>query len=219
MRLGFVALQVFLHQIVNRLLIPAVFHVDEIADDEAPDIAQAQLPRDFVRRFEIGLENCFLDVAPAFVPARIHVHRHERFGFVDHDIAAALQPDLAMKRVVDLLLHTEGLEDRRSAVVKLDAVPGPARNLAHPRVHPIDRGAVVADHLIDFIGEKIAHRAFDQIRLFKDAARRRIVLDRFLDARPLLDQQTQVAHEIAGALAFADGANDHTDAFRNLQAP
>ena len=35
----------------------------------------------------------------------------------------------------------------------------------------------------------------------------------------MLDQQTQVAHEIAGALAFADGANDHTDAFRNLQAP
>ena len=31
----------------------------------------------------------------------------ERLGFVDDDVAAALQPDLAMKSVVDLLLHAE----------------------------------------------------------------------------------------------------------------
>ena len=41
--------------------------------------------------------------------------------------------------------------------------------------HPLDRGAIVADDFVDFLGEEIAHRALDQIRLFKDAGGRGLV--------------------------------------------
>ena len=132
MRFGLVALQPFLHPAVDRLLVLAALHVDEIADDQAADIAQAHLARDFVGRFEIGLQNRLLDIAAAFVAAGVHVDGDQRFGFVDHDVAAAFQPDLAMEGVVDLLLHAEGLEDRGGAVVKLDAVSRRAGKSGRP---------------------------------------------------------------------------------------
>ena len=176
------------------------------------------MARDFVGGFQVGLQNRLFDVAAAFVSAGVYVDGDERLGFVDHDVAAAFQPDLAMKGVVDLFLHAEGLEDRRGAVVKLDAVARAPRNLADHLVHPLDRRLIVADHFVDFVGEEIAHRALDQIRLFEDAAGRGLVLDRLLDLRPLLDEEAQIAHEITGALAFADGADDDAHAFRDLQA-
>ena len=126
MGLGLVALESFFHQAVNRLLVFPALHVDEIADDEAADVSQAKLPRDLIRGFEVRLQDRFLDVAPAFVPAGVHVDGDQRFGFVDHNVTAAFQPHLAMERVIDLFLDPERLEDRRRPVVNLDPVPGPA---------------------------------------------------------------------------------------------
>ena len=176
------------------------------------------MPRNFIGRFQVRLQDRFLDVAPALVAARVHVHGHQRLRLVDHDVTAAPQPDLAMEGVVDLFLDAESLEDRRRAVVEPNPVARPARDLAHHRVHPIDRGLIVADYLVDVFREKIPHRALDQVRLFKNAAGRRLVFDQLLDPCPLLDQHTEVANEIARALALPDGADDHAHAFGNFQA-
>ena len=184
---------------------------------EAADVAQAQLARDFVGRFEVGLQDRFLDIAPAFVAAGVDVDGDERFGFVDHDVAAAFQPDLAVKGVVDLFLHPEGFEDRRRAVVMFDPALRAPGDLADELGHAVDRRLIVADDFVDFVGEKIAHGALDEVGLLKDARGRRQLLDLLLDARPLLEEETEIAHEIAGALAFADGANDDAHAFGNFE--
>src|ERR1051325_3564894 len=39
------------------------FHVDEVDDDQAAEVAQAQLARPFVGRFDVGPERGLLDVA------------------------------------------------------------------------------------------------------------------------------------------------------------
>ena len=128
---------------------------------------------------------------PPLLRPGVHVDRDQRFGFVDHDIAAALQPDLAVKGVVDLLLDSEGLEDRRRPIVKLDAVARAPGNLAHHLVHALDRRAIVADDFVDFVGQEIADRPVDQIRFFENAAGRLLFLDRLFDPRPLLEQETR----------------------------
>src|SRR5439155_1072806 len=127
---GLVALEPFLHQVVNHLLVLAALHVDEIADDQATDITQSKLTRDFICRLQVRLQNCFLDIAPTFVAARIHINGDERFGLIDHNIAAALQPDLPMKSVIDLLLHAISFENRRRTVVKADSISCAPGNLA-----------------------------------------------------------------------------------------
>ena len=122
-----------------------------------------------------------------------------------------------MKGVVDLFLDAEGFKDRSAAIVEFNAVAGAPGDLAHHLIHSIDRRLIVADHLVNFVGQKITHRAVHQIRLFKDAAGRGLGLDELLDFGPLLDEETHIAHKIPGALAFPNGANNHPDAFRDFQ--
>jgi hypothetical protein len=45
-----------------------VLHVDEVDDDDAAQVAQPQLARDGVRRFEVGLEDRVVEVARADKP-------------------------------------------------------------------------------------------------------------------------------------------------------
>ena len=122
MSLGFIALQLFLHQVVDHLLVFTAFHVDEVGDDQAANIAQSKLTRDFIRCFQVRLQNRFLDVASTFVTAGIHINRHQRFRLVYHNVAAALEPDLPMEGVIDLLLHAIGFENWRRAIVKVNSI-------------------------------------------------------------------------------------------------
>ena len=164
-----------------------LLHVDEVTDDQAANVPQSQLARDLVRGFEIRLQNRFLHVASAFVAAGVHVDGDQRFGFVDHDVTPAFQPDLTMKRVIDLFLHAKRFEDGRSSIVKLKPVPRAPRNLTDPLVDPVERGPIVANHFINLVGQKIAHRPVHQIRLLKNAAGSGFVFDQFFDPGPLLD--------------------------------
>ena len=106
------------------MLVFAALHIDEIANDEPTDVPQPQLPRNFIGRFQIGLQDCLFDIARTFIATGIHVDGNERFRFINDNVAAALQPNLTMKCIVDLLLHAEGFENWRRAVVKVKAVAG-----------------------------------------------------------------------------------------------
>ena len=154
---------------------------------------------------------------PPFVAAGVHVDGDERLGFVDDDVAAAREPDLAVKGVVDLLLHAEALEDGLRAAVVLDAAGGAPGNLADEVDHPLHGVLVVADDLVDFVGEEIADGALDEVGLLEDAGGRGLALHRVLDRAPLLDEKAEVADEVARALPFADGADDDAHAFRDVE--
>ena len=78
-------------------------HVDEIDDDDAAEIAQAQLPRDGLRRLQVGLEDGVVERAHADETAGVDVDGGQRLGLVDDQIAAALEVDAAMQRPFDLL--------------------------------------------------------------------------------------------------------------------
>ncbi len=70
-------------------VVALLVHVDEVDDDQAGEIAQAQLPGDFLRRLEIGLERGILDVMFAGRAAGVDVDRDQRLGLVDDDVAAS----------------------------------------------------------------------------------------------------------------------------------
>src|SRR5438309_10530034 len=122
-----------------------------------------------------------------------------------------------MKGVIDLFLHAEGFENWRGAIVIMQPVAGTAGNVADERAHSIERGSIIAHHLIDFLGEKIAHRAFDQVGFFKNAVGRGTIRDFPLDLAPLIEEEAQLANTIAGALTFTDGAYDDASPIRDLQ--
>ena len=93
-----------LQRLVNKLLVFIVRHVDQIEHDEAADVAQANLPCDFRDGFKIRGENCFRLIFARFVLAGIDVDGDKRLRFVNADISASWQVDLAVVNGVDLLI-------------------------------------------------------------------------------------------------------------------
>ena len=110
-----IVLQRVLHPALDRAIVARFLHVDEIDDDQAGQIAQAELTGDFVRRLEIGAERGVLDIVLARRAARIDVDRDQRLGLVDDDVAARLQRDLIGEHRVELRLDA-GLGEHRLGV-------------------------------------------------------------------------------------------------------
>ena len=66
-------------------------HVDEVDDDQAGEVAQAQLARHLVGGLQVGAQRRLLDAALARRAAGVDVDRDQRLGLVDHQIAAGAQ--------------------------------------------------------------------------------------------------------------------------------
>jgi hypothetical protein len=120
-RPGVVLRQRLLERLQHLLAVLLLFHVDEVDDDDAAEVAQPQLPRDRHGRLEVRAVDGFLEVAVPDERAGVHVDRGERLGLVDDQVTARLERHLALERTLDLLLDPVQVEDRPVAGVTLDA--------------------------------------------------------------------------------------------------
>ena len=94
-----------------------IHHVDEIDDDDAAEIAKAQLPRNRLRRLQVGSENGLLEAAGPQIPAGVHIDGNHGFGLLDDQMPPGLQRHLPRQRSVELFLQPESLEQRISLLV------------------------------------------------------------------------------------------------------
>jgi hypothetical protein len=81
---GAVVLQRVLAAVLDLALVLVRLHVDEVDHHQPAEVAQAQLARHFLGRFEVGVERGFLDVAALGGARRVDVDGGQRFGLVDH---------------------------------------------------------------------------------------------------------------------------------------
>src|SRR5207244_1306051 len=119
--------------------------------------------------------------------------------------------------VIDLFLDAEGFKNWRCAIVIMQAVAAAPGNVADELSHSIERGSIIAHHLIDFLGEETGPGAFDQVWFLENAVGRRMIRNFLLDLAPLIEEEAQIANKITGALAFTDGANNHADSIRDIE--
>ncbi|EQD35373.1 hypothetical protein B1A_18321 [mine drainage metagenome] len=85
---GAVPCQGFAKLLENGLLVFFQVHVDEIDDDDSPQIAQAQLTGNGMSGFEVGLENGFIEVTVPHEASGIDVDGGHGFGLVDDQVSA-----------------------------------------------------------------------------------------------------------------------------------
>src|SRR6476659_11287105 len=67
----------------DRAVVALLVHIDEVDDDQARQVAQAELPCDFLGGLEIGLERGILDVMFTGRAPGVDVDRYQRLGLVD----------------------------------------------------------------------------------------------------------------------------------------
>ncbi len=116
------ALERFFESGQNLEAVLAVVHVDEVDDDDAAQVAQANLADDLRHRVEVGLDDgVFKARRLADIFAGVDVDGDQRFSLVDDDGAAGLEPDLGAQGLGDFVLNAEVLEERSLLGVELDA--------------------------------------------------------------------------------------------------
>src|SRR5579859_551943 len=164
-RRRFVLIERLLERAENFFAIAALFHVDEVHDDDAAEVAQANLPDDLLDGFEVGLDDGVFEARGTLADelAGVDVDGDEGFGVVDDDVTAGLEPDFGAERFVELVLNAELFEDGLFFGVELDAA-GELRLEAADEFDDLavllfaidpDGGEIVAD--------VIAKDAFDEI--------------------------------------------------------
>src|ERR1019366_2808033 len=139
-----VALERRRQRIADFLAIALAIHVDEIDDDDSADVAQPQLIYHFLYCFEVGLEDGVVLAALADEAAGIHVDCSQRFGLIENQVAARLEPDLAVQRALDLRFYIKPIEQRRGPVMKRHARPQPRHIVLHELYDPAVGRRIVA---------------------------------------------------------------------------
>ena len=196
------------HEVAVRL----EHHVDEVDDDNAADVTQAQLAHDLFGRLQVIAGDRLLErAAGADELAGIDVDDGHRLGAVDDEGAARRQPDLAIHALGELLVDAMRMEDILRTHPLLDAI----RELGAELIHVLLDGRVgvapLDDELREVLVEYVAHDAHRELRLAtqerRSALRRGALL---LDVLPLARQTSDVVADLF--LRSALGGRAHDDA-------
>ena len=185
-----------------------LFHVDEVDDDQATQVTQTHLARDFVGSFQIGAGRGFFDVAALDGAGRVHVDRNQGFGVVDHHGAAGRQGHHAGIGGFDLVFDLEAAEQRSVIAVALDLVRMLGHHVRHELMRLVEDVVRVDQDVADVAVEVVADRADHEARFLIDQECALARLGRAVDGGPQLEQVVQVPLQFGRSAANASGARD-----------
>ena len=185
----------------------AFVHVDEIDDDQTTQVAQAHLAGHFVGGFEVGAGSGFFDVTALDGAGRVHVHRHQGFGVVDHDGAARRQLHGAGIGRFNLVFDLKAAKQRRVVAVALHAWREFGHDVAHELLSLVVNVIGVDQDVADVVVEIITNCANDQ-RGFLVNQESAFALCSPVNRGPQFEQVVQVPLQLWCCAANACGAGD-----------
>src|SRR5580658_274499 len=187
----------------------ALIHIDEVDDDDAAEIAQTNLAHDLRNRVEVGLDDgVFQARRLADIFAGVDVDRDQRFGLIDDDRAAGLEPHLGAQGFGNFVLNAEVLEQRRLFGVELDAAHERRREAIQEAHDAFVVGFGVDPDGREVGADLIAQDAFDEREIVIDERRRLGAVGALLDLVPEMNQEAQIGAELFVRCAFSRGADD-----------
>ena len=126
---------------------------------------------------------------------RIHVNGNQRFGFINHEITAALQMHFTTESLFHLRFHAIVVKNRQMALVQLNHTARTTRNASCHFTNAIKGFSIINNDAINVFRQPIAHHAFHQIGFGIDASRRVKRLNIALQLSPNIEDITQIATE------------------------
>ena len=198
-----IVVQRIFQAVFDLALVLGVLHVDEVDHDQTAQIAQAQLPGDFIGRFKIGVERGGFDVAATGRACGVDVHRDQCLGMVDHDGAAGGQGHGARVGALDLMLDLEAREQRHIVTVALDSVHHVRHHVTHELLRLFEDVVSVDQDFADIGLKVVADRADYQRRFLVDQESAGRGLAGAIDRVPQLHQVVQIPLQLVDVAADA----------------
>ncbi len=163
-----------------------------------------------VHRFEVRLDDGVFEArrAAAHVLAGVDVDGDERFGVVDDDVPAGLEPHFRAQRFVEVLLNAELLEDRRFLGVELHAADQLGLEAADEFDDLAELLFVVEPDGDVVVAQVIAQDALHQIQVAVEQGRRAALFGTGADGVPGAAQKFDVGADFVVACAAGRGAHD-----------
>ena len=191
----------------------ALVHVDEVDHDQTAQVAQAHLAGHFVSGFQVGAGGGFFDVATFDGTGRVHVHRDQGLGVVDHDGTTRGQLHGAGIGRFDLVLDLEAAEQWRIVTVALHAGREFWHYVAHELLSLFVNVVGVDQDVADVVVEVIPDGADDQARFLinEESA---FALCGTVNGGPKFEQVVQVPLQLGRCAANAGSAGNDGHAFR-----
>ena len=214
---GAVVAQRVLHTALDGAVVALFLHVDEVDDDEAGEVAQLQLARDFFGGFDIGVKCCLLDRELARRLARVDVDGDERLGLIDDDVTAGAQRHHGVEHGAQLPLDAEAREQWLGCIVADDSV----LVAGHQHAHEV-AGLVVGTFagnldVVDVFRVEIADRSLDQVAFLINEAGRRRCQRHIPHALPETQQVFVIALDLLLRLGSTCRADDQPHAFGDIE--
>ena len=150
----------------HQIAVALQHHIDEVDDDDAAHVAQPELPDDLLGGFEVVAGYRLLQVAAmAGELARVDVDDRHGLGGVDHQRAAAGQPDLTVERLGDLLVNPVSGEDILIAVPPAQPLGQVRRDVADIVLHHVPLAVAGDDQAGEVLVEDIPDHPDRQVGL------------------------------------------------------
>ena len=192
--------------------VAAFFHVNEVDHDQAAEVAQPHLARHFVGSLQVGAGGGLFDVAAANGARRVHVHRDQGLGVVNHNRAAAGQLHSAGIGRFDLVLDLETREQWRVIAVAFDAGRMLGHHVRHELLGLVVDVVGVDQDVADVVVEVVADGAYHQARFLVNQEGAFATLGRAVNGGPEFEQVVQVPLQFRRAAANAGGARNDAHA-------
>src|SRR5688572_7660811 len=170
--LGTIAAEPGLELVQDLLPVGGELHVDEVADDDAPDVAQPEVPRDLPSGVEVRLEDRRLGVLLAGVATGVDVDRGQRFGGLDDDRATRLEPHVAQEGGLDLGLDPHRVEQRYAIGMELGPIEQLRGDLLEVLPDLVVEIALVDHQPIDLVAEDVADEPAGELGFLMKEGRR-----------------------------------------------
>ena len=202
---------------LDRRIVTALFHVDEVDDDETGQVAQTRLTGHFFGGFKVGLERGFLDRTFFRGATRVHIHRDKRLCHVDHDVTAGFELHSRVEHACEVAFHLIAREKRQLVGVMFHVL-GMGR---HDHFHEV-LGLAIArfsfhKDLVDVLVIQVTDRAFDQVALFVDHRGSNRFQGQLADLFPHPFEIIVIAFDLGLGALRARRADDQASALRHFK--
>src|SRR5690606_36920144 len=201
--LGAVAAEALDEATQHEVAVGLEHHVDEVDDDDAADVAQAELADDLLGRLQVVARHGLLErAARARELAGVDVDDRHRLGAVDDERAARGQPDLAVHALRELLVDAVHREAVLRARPLAHALAQVRRELLDVRGDLAPRPVALDGERAEVVVEDVADHADREVGLALEQGGRGRAPGLLLDGLPLPAQALDVGAQLLLARAL-----------------
>ena len=191
-------------------------HVDEVDNDQAAHVTQAQLAGDFFGRFQVGLQCGLLNVVTLGGTGGVDVDGHQGFGRIDDDGTAGWQLHFTLESGLDLAFDLVTAEQRDFILVQLDLVLERGHHGADEVQDVLVNTVGIDQHFADVLAKVVAHGADDHVAFLVDQEGGFTLAGGLGNGFPELHQVVEIPLEFFGIAANTGGTHDDAHGLGHL---